>query len=93
VRKVSAVYTNFYMRRNPRVRSSITIILVATASLLIQARAAQCSSCPVPTFRKRWPGDWTKEWFYVKNNLKAREDIKEVIMRPSGPASAFGNRR
>jgi hypothetical protein len=19
------------------------------------------SSCPVPTFRKRWPGDWTKE--------------------------------
>jgi hypothetical protein len=24
------------------------------------------SSCPVPTFRKRWPGDWMKEWFYVK---------------------------
>jgi hypothetical protein len=23
-----------------------------------------------------------KEWFYVKNNLKAREDIKEIIMRP-----------
>jgi hypothetical protein len=21
------------------------------------------SSCPVPTFRKRWPGDWIKEWF------------------------------
>jgi hypothetical protein len=40
------------------------------------------SSCPVPTFRKRWPGDWMKEWFYVKNDLKAREDIKEIIMRP-----------
>jgi hypothetical protein len=40
------------------------------------------SSCPVPTFWKRWPGDWTKEWFYVKNYLKAREDIKEIIMRP-----------
>jgi hypothetical protein len=39
-------------------------------------------SCPVPTFRKRWPGDWMKEWFYVKNDLKAREDIKEIIMRP-----------
>jgi hypothetical protein len=40
------------------------------------------SSCPVPTFRKKWPGDWMKEWFYVKNDLKAREDIKEIIMRP-----------
>jgi hypothetical protein len=39
------------------------------------------SICPVPTFRKRWPGDWMKEWFYVKNDLKAREDIKEIIMR------------
>jgi hypothetical protein len=28
------------------------------------------SSCPVPTFRKRWPGNWMKEWFYVKNDLK-----------------------
>jgi hypothetical protein len=40
------------------------------------------SSSPVPTFRKKWPGDWMKEWFYVKNDLKAREDIKEIIMRP-----------
>jgi hypothetical protein len=40
------------------------------------------SSCPVPTFRKRWPGDRMKEWFYVKNDLKAREDIKDIIMRP-----------
>jgi hypothetical protein len=40
------------------------------------------SSCPVPTFQKRWPGDWMKEWFYVKNDLKARVDIKEIIMRP-----------
>jgi hypothetical protein len=44
--------------------------------------ACSGSSCLVPTFRKRWPGDWTKEWFYVKNVLKAREDIKEIIMRP-----------
>jgi hypothetical protein len=27
------------------------------------------SSCPVPTFRKRWPGDWMTEWFYVKNDF------------------------
>jgi hypothetical protein len=38
------------------------------------------SSCPVPTFRKRWPGDWMKEWLYVKNDLKVREDIKNIIM-------------
>jgi hypothetical protein len=40
------------------------------------------SSCPVPTFRKKWPGDWMTEWFYVKNDLKTRDDIKGIIMRP-----------
>jgi hypothetical protein len=49
------------------------------------------ASKPVPTFRKRWPGAWMEEWFYVKNDLKAREDIKEVIMRPIW--SRFGLRR
>jgi hypothetical protein len=39
------------------------------------------SSCPVLTFRKRWPGDWMKVWFYVKNDLKVREDIKDIFMR------------
>jgi hypothetical protein len=34
-----------------------------------------------------------KDWFYVKNDLKAREDIKEIIQRPSGHASAFEGRR
>jgi hypothetical protein len=51
------------------------------------------SSYPVPAFRKRWPGNWMEEWFYVKNGLVAREDVKEVIMLPYGPASAFENRR
>jgi hypothetical protein len=40
------------------------------------------ASHPVPTFRKRWPRAWMEEWFYVKNDLTSREDIKEVIMRP-----------
>jgi hypothetical protein len=39
-------------------------------------------SYPVPTFRKRWPGAWMEEWFYVKNDLIKREDIKEIIQRP-----------
>jgi hypothetical protein len=34
------------------------------------------ASHPVPTFRKRWPRAWMEEWFYVKNDLKTREDIK-----------------
>jgi hypothetical protein len=45
----------------------------------------------VPIFRKRWPGAWMEEWFYVKNDLKAREDIKEIIQRPIW--SCFGLRR
>jgi hypothetical protein len=49
------------------------------------------ASYPVPTYRKRWSGAWMEEWFYVKNDLKAREDIKEVIMRPIW--SRFGLRR
>jgi hypothetical protein len=49
------------------------------------------ASHPVPTFRKRWPRAWMEEWFYVKNDLKAREDIKEVIMHPIW--SRFGLRR
>jgi hypothetical protein len=24
----------------------------------------------VPTFRKKWPSSWMKQWFYVKNDLK-----------------------
>jgi hypothetical protein len=32
-----------------------------------------------------------EEWFYVKNDLNAREDIKEIIMRPI--SSRFGLRR
>jgi hypothetical protein len=40
------------------------------------------ASYPVPTFRKRWLGAWMEEWFYVKNNLIEREDIKGIIQRP-----------
>jgi hypothetical protein len=39
-------------------------------------------SNPVPTFRKRWLGAWMQEWFYVKNDLVDRGDIKGIIQRP-----------
>jgi hypothetical protein len=55
-------------------------------------------SYPVSTFRKRWPGAWIKEWFYVKNNLVEREDIKGIIQcliwshfGIRRPATALGN--
>jgi hypothetical protein len=45
----------------------------------------------VPTFWKRWAGAWMQEWFYVKNDLSEREDIKGIIQRPIW--SRFGIRR
>jgi hypothetical protein len=45
----------------------------------------------VPTFRKRWSGAWMQEWFYVKNDMVEREDIKGIIQRPIW--SHFGIRR
>jgi hypothetical protein len=49
-------------------------------------------SYPVPTFRKRWLGAWMQEWFYVKNDLVEREDIKGIIQRPICLTSALGDR-
>jgi hypothetical protein len=45
----------------------------------------------VPMFRKRWPGAWMEEWFYVKKNLIEREDIKGIIQHSIW--SRFGIRR
>jgi hypothetical protein len=51
------------------------------------------ASYPVPTFRKRLLGAWMEEWFYVKNDLIKREDIKEIIQYPICLALAFEGRR
>jgi hypothetical protein len=45
----------------------------------------------VPTFRKKWSGSWMKQWFYVKNDLNEREDVRGVIQSPI--RSHFGIRR
>jgi hypothetical protein len=47
--------------------------------------------CPVPTLRKKWSVSWMKQWFYVKNDLSEREDVRGVIQRPI--RSCFGIRR
>jgi hypothetical protein len=33
------------------------------------------------------------EWFYVKNDLKTREDIKDIIMRPIWQRFGLRSRR
>jgi hypothetical protein len=48
------------------------------------------ASFPVPTFRKRWPRAWMQVWFYVKNNMSEREDIKGLFNVLYGLALALG---
>jgi hypothetical protein len=45
----------------------------------------------VPTFQKKWWGSWMKQWFYVKNDLSEREDVRGIIQCPIW--SRFGIRR
>jgi hypothetical protein len=33
----------------------------------------------VPTFQKKLLGSWMRQWFYVKNDLVEREDVKDII--------------
>jgi hypothetical protein len=56
------------------------------------------ASYPVPTFQKKWPGSSMKQWFYVKNDLNKREDVKGIIQHPiwlrfgiRRPSIAIGN--
>jgi hypothetical protein len=35
--------------------------------------------CPMPTFQKKWSGSCMKQWFYVKNDLSKREDVRGII--------------
>jgi hypothetical protein len=45
----------------------------------------------VPMFWKKWTGSWMKQWFYVKNDLSKRDDVRGIIHRPM--RSLFGIRR
>ena len=39
-------------------------------------------------YQSQWPNEWTKEWFYMKNDLTARADISGTIQSPI--ATNFG---
>jgi hypothetical protein len=34
---------------------------------------------PALAYRSKWPNEWVKEWFYMKNDLKECLDIKGII--------------
>jgi hypothetical protein len=58
VQNVFAACMNFRMRRSPRVKNVIITILVAMASLLVLAQAAQCQP-----FGRGGPGPGWKSGF------------------------------
>jgi hypothetical protein len=33
-------------------------------------------------YQSKWLNEWTKEWFYMNNDLKEREDSKGIIQTP-----------
>jgi hypothetical protein len=37
-------------------------------------------------YRSKWANAWAKKWFYMKNDLKQREDIKNIIWTPIHPS-------
>jgi hypothetical protein len=48
---------------------------------------------------KKWSGSWMKQWFYVKNDLSKREDVRGIIQHPiqsrfsiRRPSIASGNK-
>jgi hypothetical protein len=42
-------------------------------------------------YRSKWPNEWAKEWFYMKNNLKERAEVKDIIQTPI--PTSFGYKR
>lgn len=42
-------------------------------------------------YRRKWPNTWENVWFYMKNNLREREVIKDLIHTPIHPS--FGYKR
>jgi hypothetical protein len=36
-------------------------------------------------YRSKWMNAWANEWFYMKNDLKQREDVKNIIQTPIHP--------
>jgi hypothetical protein len=35
-----------------------------------------------PTYQSKWLNEWAREWFYMKNDLNERTDIKGIIQTP-----------
>jgi hypothetical protein len=40
------------------------------------------SMFPALAYRSKWLNEWVKKWFYMKNDLTTRVDIKGIIQTP-----------
>jgi hypothetical protein len=49
---------------------------------LVQLRCPLRLKLPSANLSEEMAWRLDEKWFYVKNDLKAREDIKDIIMRP-----------
>jgi hypothetical protein len=37
---------------------------------------------PALAYQSKWLNEWSKEWFYMKNDLAARANISDIIQPP-----------
>jgi hypothetical protein len=71
-----AIFTSYLIRRRPLGKSSIITIsdVIPSCTGLMQGVSCQLFG--------KMAGSWMKQWFYVKNDLSQRSDIKDVIQWP-----------
>jgi hypothetical protein len=48
------------------------------------------SMFPALAYRSKWLNEWVKKWFYMKNDLTTRVDIKGIIQTPI--VTSFGSK-
>jgi hypothetical protein len=39
----------------------------------------RCALFLALAYQSKWPNEWAREWFYMKNDLNEQTDIKEII--------------
>jgi hypothetical protein len=40
------------------------------------------TTAPLIVYRTKWHTGWTSEWFYMKDESKGREKVKNMVMSP-----------
>jgi hypothetical protein len=61
-----------YIFRRKQQEACITVLVVIALRIEFPALA----------YRSKWANGWAKEWFRMKNDLTARDDISAIIKSP-----------